>query len=104
MTWNNLKSQNILVGQKLKILSTSGETASTNETKVKPVSRPAITNSKTTTKPKGKYVWYTIKPGDNLWDIAEQYDATVSEIKKQNKITNTQRIHAGQKIRIEPGK
>jgi membrane-bound lytic murein transglycosylase D len=104
MTWNNLKSQNILVGQKLKILSSSGETASTTETKAKPVSHPPATNVKNTSKPKAKYVWYTIKPGDNLWDIAEQYDATVSEIKKLNNITNTQRIRAGQKIRIEPGK
>jgi len=104
MTWNNLKSQNLLVGQKLKILSSSGETASSPETKAKMVSRPAGTNAKSTSKPKAKYVWYTIKPGDNLWEIAEQYDATISEIKKLNNITNTHRIRAGQKIKIEPGK
>jgi membrane-bound lytic murein transglycosylase D len=104
MTWNNLKSQNLLVGQKLKILSSSGETAASQETRTKPVSRPASSNTKSTSKEKSKYVWYTIKPGDNLWDIAEQYDATVSEIKKLNNITNTQRIRAGQRIKIEPGK
>ena len=104
MTWNNLKSQNLLVGQKLKILSSFGETASSPETKAKMVSRPAGTNAKSTSKPKAKYVWYTIKPGDNLWEIAEQYDATISEIKKLNNITNTHRIRAGQKIKIEPGK
>jgi membrane-bound lytic murein transglycosylase D len=104
MTWNNLKSQNILVGQKLKILSSSGETASTEEIKTKAVPRPASTISKNASKTKSKYVWYTIQQGDNLWDIAEKYDATVSEIKKLNNINNTHRIRAGQKIKIEPGK
>jgi len=104
MSWNNLKSQNLLVGQKLKILSSSGETAAAPETKAKTMSHPAGTNTKTTTKPKAKYIWYTVQSGDNLWDIAEKYDATVSEIKTLNKITNTQHIRAGQKIKIEPGK
>lgn len=104
MTWNNLKSQNILVGQKLKILSSSGETASTEEIKTKAVPRPVSTIAKNASKTKSKYVWYTIQQGDNLWDIAEKYDATVSEIKKLNNINNTHRILAGQKIRIEPGK
>jgi membrane-bound lytic murein transglycosylase D len=104
MIWNNLKSQNILVGQKLKIHPSSGETTATTEIKSKAVSRPALPDAKITARPKARYVWYTIKPGDNLWDIAEQYDATVSEIKKLNNITNIQRIRAGQKIKIEPGK
>jgi LysM repeat protein len=104
MSWNNLKSQNLLVGQKLKILSSSGETASSTETKAKAISHPAGTTAKTTAKPKAKYIWYTVQSGDNLWDIAEKYDATVSDIKTLNNITNTQHIRAGQKIKIEPGK
>ncbi len=103
MTWNNLKNQNLLVGQKLKILSSSGETASKEEPKTKTITRPAIT-AKNVQKTKSKFIWYTILPGDNLWDIAEKYDATVSEIKKLNNINNTHRIRAGQKIKIEPGK
>jgi membrane-bound lytic murein transglycosylase D len=104
MTWNNLKSQNLLVGQKLKVHSSSGETVSSPETNTKAISRPAATNVKTLSRPKAKYIWYTIQSGDNLWDIAEKYDATVSAIKTLNNITNTQRIRAGQKIKIEPGK
>ena len=103
MSWNNLKSLNLLVGQKLKILSSQGETAYNTDSKTKQASQPAP-NTKSIAKSKSKYIWYTIKSGDNLWDIAEQYDATVSEIKKLNNITNIQRIRAGQKIRIEPGK
>jgi LysM repeat protein len=103
MTWNNLSSQNLLVGQKLKIRS-SGEASAIAESKPKAMSHPATTPVKSTAKTKAKVVWYTVQSGDNLWDIAEKYDATVSEIKKANKITNAQRLRAGQKIRIEPGK
>ena len=103
MTWNNLSSQNLLVGQKLKIRS-SGEASAIADNKPKTISRPATTPVKSTSKTKAKVVWYTVQSGDNLWDIAEKYDATVSEIKKANKITNAQRLRAGQKIRIEPGK
>jgi LysM repeat protein len=104
MSWNNLKSQNLLVGQKLKIQSSTGEPSAMVKPKAKTVSAPAATIGKNTPGTKPKYVWYTVKSGDNLWDIAEQYDATVSEIKTLNNITNAQRLKVGQKIRIEPGK
>jgi membrane-bound lytic murein transglycosylase D len=103
MTWNNLKSQNLLVGQKLKIRS-GGDTTAVAETHVKAVVKPAATTTKAPVKSKTKYVWYTVQNGDNLWDIAEQYDATVSEIKKLNNLSNTQRLKVGQKLKIEPGK
>ncbi|MEI6900754.1 MAG: transglycosylase SLT domain-containing protein [Bacteroidota bacterium] len=48
-----------------------------------------------------KYIWHTIQPGDNLWDIAQQYDgATVAQIKKLNNISKTQRLQPGQKIKV----
>jgi len=103
MTWNNLKSQNLLVGQKLKILS-RGERIVPKEIKSNTVSHPSATTVKSTPKSKEKFIWYTIQSGDNLWDIAEKYDATVSEIKTLNNISNTQRLQPGQKIKIEPGK
>jgi membrane-bound lytic murein transglycosylase D len=97
MTWNNLKSQTILVGQKLKILSSSGASAS------KPVSRESGSTGKTTRPNAPKFTWYTVQQGDNLWEIAEKYDVTVAEIKKLNNITNAHRVKAGQKIKIPRG-
>jgi membrane-bound lytic murein transglycosylase D len=104
MTWNNLKNQNLLVGQKLKIFSSSWETNSSQEHSAKTGNHSDTSNVKTASSPKSKYIWYTIQQGDNLWEIAEKYDATVSSIKSLNNITNAQRVQIGQKIKIEPGK
>jgi len=102
--WNNLQSQNIIIGQKLKLTGAGGETA-VNEP-VKTPGKTATAPSKTTQKKTAttqKYIYHTIQPGDNLWDIAEKYDgATVAQIKKLNKITNSQRLKVGQKIKVMP--
>jgi len=46
----------------------------------------------------GKYKYHIIRSGDTLWDLARKYDATVSQIKKWNKITNSYRLKLGEKI------
>jgi membrane-bound lytic murein transglycosylase D len=104
MNWNNLKNQNILVGQKLKILSASTETDSSQNLEAKTVHHSPVSNLKSNSTTTHKYIWYTVQAGDNLWDIAEKYDATVSTIKSLNNITNTQKIQPGHKLKIEPGK
>jgi membrane-bound lytic murein transglycosylase D len=103
MKWNDMKNQNLLVGQKLKILSSHGERESGVEPKPKNTPHTAGTAVKTGHTPAPKYIWYTIQSGDNLWDIAEKYDATVSDIKALNNITNTQKLQPGQRIKIHPG-
>jgi peptidoglycan lytic transglycosylase D len=48
-----------------------------------------------------KYLYYTIKKGDTLWDIAKLYDGvTVDRIKLLNGIKNTKRLKPGQKIKV----
>jgi membrane-bound lytic murein transglycosylase D len=95
--WNNLKSNSITVGQKLKITSSGHEIASTGSPKPK----PASTTSSAKKSSGQKYIWHTIQPGDNLWDIAEKYDgATVAQIKKLNNISNAQKLKVGQKIKV----
>lgn len=80
--WNNLKSNNIQIGQKLRVYPPDSQTAKT-----------ASSN--------GKYVYYTVKQGDTLWDIARRYDGvTVDQIKKLNNLSNNSQIKPGQKLRI----
>lgn len=92
MSWNNLSKSTIYVGQKLKVVGTAATASGSSTT-----SKPASSGS-------AKYTWYTIQSGDNLWDIAQRYDCTVSQIKALNSITNVNRLKAGQKIKIPNGK
>ncbi len=43
--------------------------------------------------------YYTVKKGDNLWDIAHKYGMTVSELKELNKLS-TNNLKIGQTLKI----
>lgn len=76
--WNNIRGTTIHPNQKLVVYS--GNTSSTGGK---------------------KYVYYTVKRGDTLWDIAKMYKgATVSEIKALNNIGNSRRLYPGQKLKV----
>jgi membrane-bound lytic murein transglycosylase D len=78
--WNNLKSNNIRVGQKL-IIYRGGKAPATSTSST---SKPAASTSSsstakpaTTTKPvpssNGEYVTYTVKSGDSFYSISKNY-------------------------------
>ncbi|MCX6277001.1 MAG: LysM peptidoglycan-binding domain-containing protein [Bacteroidetes bacterium] len=90
--WNNLKNQTVLVGQKLKVASTCAPTTSGKKTN----SKTSSAKTASTAKPAS----YTIQAGDNLWEIADRYNVTVSQIKSLNGLKNNSRLSPGQKIKI----
>ena len=92
-TWNDLSGDKIIIGQKLKVVS-PGIAASANP-KPNPNTKPAKTGA-----PSQKFIYYTIVSGDNLWDIADKFDVTVSQIKNINDIKNASKLKPGQKIKI----
>jgi membrane-bound lytic murein transglycosylase D len=47
-----------------------------------------------------KMIYYTVQPGDTLWNIAQRYQSNVAEIKKANRITNGKFLKAGSRIKI----
>jgi GH24 family phage-related lysozyme (muramidase) len=49
---------------------------------------------------KKQYITYTIKLGDTLSEIAQRYDSSVKELKSINRISDEDRIYAGNKIKI----
>lgn len=50
----------------------------------------------------GKYLYYVLKNGDTLWDVAKKYEGiTDQDILKMNNLTTGRNLKAGQKIRVK---
>lgn len=81
---NNLKSDMIYVGQKLKL---SGKKITTSSVSSKPSKNSNATNS------------YTVKNGDYLYAIATKFDLSVSQIREMNNL-KTNVIYVGQKLKV----
>jgi len=93
--WNNLSTSKVVVGQKIKIQGGSAKITTTTGTNSKPSAAPSKTSETG-----NHYFYYTIQSGDNLWDLADQYNTTVAQIKKLNNINNASYLKQGQKIKI----
>ncbi|MBF2562379.1 1,4-beta-N-acetylmuramoylhydrolase [Listeria seeligeri] len=87
-SWNNLKSDTINIGQKLKVSASS--TSSNSNTSQANTSKPSNSTTKT----------HTVKKGDSLWSVSRQYNTTVDNIKSWNKLTGNT-IYIGQKLTIK---
>jgi LysM repeat protein len=91
--WNNLSSNNIRVGQKLKVggsaaSSKAKATKTTRGTKPVPLSTAAPT-SRT----------HVVRSGETLTSLAKRYGVSIQAIKNANDMSSS-RLRAGQKIRI----
>ncbi|MGO2267219.1 LysM peptidoglycan-binding domain-containing protein, partial [Vagococcus salmoninarum] len=76
--WNNLKSDLIFVGQKLKVKQTGT------------ANKPTGTNQKN----------YKVVSGDTLWSIADKNNVTIQQLTSWNKLSGTT-IHPGQVLRVK---
>lgn len=91
--WNNLYSDRLNVGQKLKLYPKASYMAQ-NKSKQK-VEQEKLHSYD------GKYEYYTVKQGDNLWDIANQYDdVTLEQLQELNKDIDYKNLKLGTKLRI----
>ena len=86
-SWNNLKSDNLRIGQKLIVYSSGAPMAQAGN--AKPVER---STTQTT---------HVVKSGETLGKIAQKYKCSVTDLKKWNNLkTNT--IKVGQKLKVYP--
>ena len=89
--WNNLRSDMIRVGQKLRIGGSAATTRSSS-----------TSGSSTTTATKDGYVTYTVKKNDTLSGIASKFSGvTLSSLLKLNGFTQSTKIYPGMVIKIK---
>lgn len=106
--WNNLRSDSIRVGQRL-IIYRGGRGPATSSSSAKPDAKPATkpaakpANSsvaKPTVSTSGNYVTYTVKSGDNFYNIAKNYPGiSAQNIMDYNGIDSS-KLRPGMKIKI----
>ena len=96
--WNNLKSNTLRINQKLLIFTKGNHNTHTASVKKRPAKKkPAIDRTQLTS----KYLFYTIRKGDTLYDIAKKYPGVSAyNIMNYNKITHVKKVKPGMVIKI----
>ncbi|MGM8138692.1 LysM peptidoglycan-binding domain-containing protein [Enterococcus italicus] len=93
-SWNNLSSDLILIGKKLKVNATTSA-ASTNTASTS----TASTTNTTTNTTASTTTTYTVVKGDYLSKIANKYGVTVAQLKSWNNLSSDL-ILIGQKLKV----
>ena len=94
--WNNLHSDRLQVGQKLYIYAKPSYAAQNKK-------KAEVDRAKAKTTSDLEHVYYTIRQGDNLWDIANKYEGvSVEQLQSLNKDVNFKNLKLGTKIKIKP--
>ena len=93
-SWNNLHSNTVRVGQRLKIYKGGSAPATKTST-----SSSSSESKSSAASSEASFTTYTVKKGDTLYEIVRRYPGvSADEIKKYNGIGNN--IRVGQKIKI----
>ena len=88
---NKLKSSTIRVGQQLLVPLSDGTVKSEHLPQEMRHAVNKVTDQK---------VLHTVKSGDTLWDISREYDVTINELAKWNKLDKSSVLRLGQKLSV----
>ncbi|MFA5972114.1 MAG: LysM peptidoglycan-binding domain-containing protein [Lentimicrobiaceae bacterium] len=96
VAWNSLETNNLLVGQKLRINQPDSGSNSKTVAEETPIKGKTDKYDRDL-----KLVFYTVKPGDTLWSICQHYDGiTIDQLKEWNKLSGQAGLKVGQKIKV----
>jgi len=94
--WNDLSGTRIVAGKKLVVYTTPRQTQAQSSATVNKESQSA---SVTTTET-GNVTWHTVKSGDTVWGISQQYQGVSDrDILRWNNLSNS-KIQPGMKLKI----
>ncbi len=94
-SWNNLRGNNLNIGQRLTIYPRNVNAVVENEPKTKNSSQKTSSNETPE--------FYRVKPGDSLWIISKKYPGlSVEDIKSLNKLKSN-RLKPGMKLKVSKG-
>jgi membrane-bound lytic murein transglycosylase D len=103
--WNNLRSNNIHVGQKLQIHNAPKRSVTSQASKSP--QQNSVANKDVLQKPSAELIsgerYHVVQSGDTLWDIAKEYPGiSANDIVKANQGVSSTSLKPGQKLRIPP--
>ena len=96
--WNNLKSNNIRVGQRL-VIYRGGVSSSSSSVSGTSSASTSSSVSTTSAQAPSDAVTYIVRKGDVLGKIAERHGCSVAQIKAWNGLTSNN-IQVGQKLKV----
>jgi membrane-bound lytic murein transglycosylase D len=111
--WNNIRRNSIRAGQKLAIYKPKNRAEKyrkidslTFAQKQESVGKTALV-AKAPAAPemnyKGEYVFYTVRSGDTLWEIAQKFPGVSdNDIMRLNNISDVSKIKPGMQLKIKP--
>ena len=92
--WNGIGTR-IRVGQRLVIYTNNRGPAATSSKSSGSSAKPATTVS-------DGYIVYTVRSGDNLWDISRKFSGvTMNDLMELNGLSKNSKIYPGKKLRIK---
>lgn len=94
-SWNNLRGNNLKIGQRLIIYPRNVNAVVQTE------SKPEQPSPKSSSSKSGEF--YKVKPGDSLWTISKKYpDLSIEDLKSLNQLKSNQ-LKPGMKLKVSKG-
>ena len=98
--WNNLKSNNIRVGQRLVIYRGGKAPSSSTSTSTAKTASTQATTAKPVISASGEYITYTVQSGDSFYLIAKRYPGVSAQNIMDYNGIDSSKLKPGMKIKI----